>query len=403
MEYYCVKCNKEYASYQSLWIHNKKFHPINNKSIDKSDKLHDKSIDKPKHKNYKCNKCNKNFIHYQSRWKHEKKCKINKDDKNNETKEINNKINILTEKIKILENKPTTVKNIIQSTQNETINNQLINIIVDKTKTIEKLKNNKEHINEKVNNEIIKPVTLILNNVIIISRTDDNYINATQLCQAGGKKFNDWYRLETTNNLINELESETGIPASQLIDTKKGNSTEFLQGSWIHPDLAIQIAQWISSKFALQVSKWIRTLFSNGKTEINIKLLKDKEKEIILKDQKIQLLQDMYVKKQQRKDYPQKNVIYLLTTEDNKKNRNYIIGKAKELKNRLSSYNKTAEHEVVYYKECKSEESMNIVEMMILNKLNEYREKANRDRFILPIEKDISLFTNIIDSAINYF
>jgi hypothetical protein len=121
MEYYCVKCNKEYASYQSLWIHNKKFHPINNKSIDKSDKLHDKSIDKPKHKNYKCNKCNKNFIHYQSRWKHEKKCKINKDDKNNETKEINNKINILTEKIKILENKPTTVKNI------QNINNGMIN------------------------------------------------------------------------------------------------------------------------------------------------------------------------------------------------------------------------------------------------------------------------------------
>ena len=98
-----------------------------------------------------------------------------------------------------------------------------------------------------------------------------------------------------------------------------------------------------------------------------------------------------------------KNVIYMLTTEDNKKKRNYIIGKAKELKNRLSSYNKTAEHEQVYYKECKNKENMNTIETMVLNKLKDYKEKANRDRFILPIEKDISFFTDIIDNCINFF
>ena len=38
----------------------------------------------------------------------------------------------------------------------------------------------------------------------------------------------------------------------------------------------------------------------------------------------------------------------MLTTEDNKKKRIYIIGKATNLTQRLSSYNKTAEHEVVY-------------------------------------------------------
>jgi len=137
--------------------------------------------------------------------------------------------------------------------------------------------------------------------------------------------------------------------------------------------------------------------------EINIKLLQDKEKEIKLKDQKIQLLQDICLKKQQRKEYPEKNVIYVLTTEDNKKKRTYIIGKARKLKIRLSSYNKTAEHKVVYYKECKNEEQMNIIENMVLNKLEEYREKANRDRFILPLEKEISFFTEIIEKSINFF
>jgi hypothetical protein len=132
-------------------------------------------------------------------------------------------------------------------------------------------------------------------------------------------------------------------------------------------------------------------------------LLEDHQKEINLKDQKIKLLEDTYVKKQQRKDYPEKNVIYMLTTEDNKNKRIYIIGKAKDLKNRLSTYNKTAEHEVVYYKECKSEEDMNIIEGMVLNKLKEYKEKANRDRFVLPIENDIIFFTNIIDLCINFY
>jgi hypothetical protein len=109
----------------------------------------------------------------------------------------------------------------------------------------------------------------------------------------------------------------------------------------------------------------------------------------------------MCIKKQKRTDYPEKNVIYILTTEENKKKRTYIIGKAEILKNRISSYNKTAEHEVVYYKECKSKEHMNIIESMVLLKLDEYREKANRDRFILPIEKDILLFTSTIVQCIN--
>ena len=73
------------------------------------------------------------------------------------------------------------------------------------------------------------------------------------------------------------------------------------------------------------------------------------------------------------------------------------------LKNRLSNYNKTAEHEVVYYKSCKSEEDMNVIELMVINKLKEYREKAIRDRFILPIEKDITFFTDIIDKSIQFY
>ena len=134
-----------------------------------------------------------------------------------------------------------------------------------------------------------------------------------------------------------------------------------------------------------------------------IELLKEKDLKLKLSEEKIQLLENLYVKKQRRKDYPEKNVVYIITTQDNKKKRIYIIGKAKELKNRLSTYNKTSEHEVIYYKECNSEEEMKAVEIMVLTKLENYREQANRDRFVLPIDKDISLFISVIEKCVLFF
>jgi hypothetical protein len=409
----CKICNKTYSSYKSLWTHTKNIHK-NDKSTNIEFIPPNSTNNIQKLINYNCRYCNKIYDKIKSRWKHEQKCKIIFEEKEqkkqlfeikiakiNKKKEI--KLAIINEKIKLAEiNKELELAKIIP------INNQLINLIVDKTNIIEELKTkideNKTNSIIEINNNIQpKQQTLKLNDVIVISRSEDNYINATQLCQAGDKQFNDWFRLNTTKSLLIEAVSETGIPVSQLIDIKKGNSNEFQQGSWIHPDLAIQLAQWISPQFALHVSKWIRTLFTTGNVSIDIQLLEDKNKEIKMKDNKIKLLQDLCIKKQQRKEYPEENVIYILTTEDNKKKRIYIVGKAIKLKNRLSNYNKTSEHEVVYYKSCKSEEDMNVIELMVINKLKEYREKANRDRFILPLEKDITFFTDIIDKSIDFY
>ena len=45
---------------------------------------------------------------------------------------------------------------------------------------------------------------------------------------------------------------------------------------------------------------------------------------------------------------------------------------------------------------------MTTCEYMVLNKLKDYKEKANRDRFILPLEKDISFFTDTIDKCLKF-
>jgi len=45
---------------------------------------------------------------------------------------------------------------------------------------------------------------------------------------------------------------------------------------------------------------------------------------------------------------------------------------------------------------------MSTAEIIILNKLKDYREQANRDRFILPDDKDVSFFTTVIDQCIEF-
>ena len=73
------------------------------------------------------------------------------------------------------------------------------------------------------------------------------------------------------------------------------------------------------------------------------------------------------------------------------------------LSERLSNYNKMKEHFPIYYKAFMDEEQMKVVESMVLNKLYVYREKESRDRFILPVGKDIKLFTKAIDDTLNCF
>ena len=46
---------------------------------------------------------------------------------------------------------------------------------------------------------------------------------------------------------------------------------------------------------------------------------------------------------------------------------------------------------------------MLLIERMVLTKLNFYREQANRDRFILPQNKTINYFIDIVSECINFF
>ena len=128
----------------------------------------------------------------------------------------------------------------------------------------------------------------------------------------------------------------------------------------------------------------------------------EKTTTIVEQNEIISGMMKKYMKKQPRKQIESKNVIYILTTPSLKKERRYILGKAKNLTNRLSTYNKTDEHEIIFYQECIEEEIMNMLEPLVFKKLNNYREQANRERFILPENKDIEFFINTIKNVFEY-
>jgi hypothetical protein len=104
---------------------------------------------------------------------------------------------------------------------------------------------------------------------LIHQRAVDGYVNATAMCAAVGKKFNDYTRLKTTAEFMAELAADTGIPATELIQSFNGGDP-YTQGSWVHPDVAIHLAQWCSPKFAVAVSKWVREWLSGQAKPTNL-------------------------------------------------------------------------------------------------------------------------------------
>ena len=94
-----------------------------------------------------------------------------------------------------------------------------------------------------------------VNNSIIQQRSADGYINATQLCQVAGKQWHNYVRNETTGHFMRALEAKTRIRVLDLYQQVTDKSG--LKSTWVHPKVAIHLAQWLSAEFAVQVSEWV--------------------------------------------------------------------------------------------------------------------------------------------------
>ena len=114
-------------------------------------------------------------------------------------------------------------------------------------------------------------LTLITHKVqdsTIEQRAKDGYISATAMCKAAGKLFGHYNALDTTKAFLAELSSDIVIPISTLVQVIKGGDVS-QQGTWVHPDVAINLGQWCSAKFAVAVSRWVRD-WMTGKSKAEL-------------------------------------------------------------------------------------------------------------------------------------
>jgi hypothetical protein len=95
---------------------------------------------------------------------------------------------------------------------------------------------------------------------------EDGYINVSNLCKAGGKQFPSWNRLEKTKGFLKALSSSMQIHMDELIKYKSGSNSQ--RATWVHPQVAINIAQWISPEFDVKVSGWVYEIMVTGKVDI---------------------------------------------------------------------------------------------------------------------------------------
>lgn len=97
---------------------------------------------------------------------------------------------------------------------------------------------------------------------IVQQRASDGYINATELCRAAGKRWNDYFDPKRSQDFFEALSRKTGKPVLVLI--QRVRSEEGIASTWIHPQIAIHLGQWLSADFAVQVSEWVHEWMSGG-------------------------------------------------------------------------------------------------------------------------------------------
>jgi hypothetical protein len=126
-------------------------------------------------------------------------------------------------------------------------------------------------------------VSLSLEGVAIICRSGDGYVNATQLCKAGKKEYSNYIKNTKSIEFLTELESALLIRRAELIKYENNGSAD--RATWVHPRVAINIAQWISPKFDVRVSAWVHELLVCG----NVKYGLERADSTIIHDQLQQL------------------------------------------------------------------------------------------------------------------
>ena len=79
------------------------------------------------------------------------------------------------------------------------------------------------------------------------------YTNATAMCKANGKLWGTYWKTQKAQSFANAVTASVipnGITVNSVISIQGGDDPT-IQGTWVHPKVAMHLAMWISDDFAL--------------------------------------------------------------------------------------------------------------------------------------------------------
>lgn len=89
------------------------------------------------------------------------------------------------------------------------------------------------------------------NAMIQTAKRDDDYINATKLCEEFGARWSDFRENKKHKQYIQALELKLGSAKKAVLKTRVGRKYQM----YVHPLLAIHLAQWLNPDFAIAVAQ----------------------------------------------------------------------------------------------------------------------------------------------------
>ncbi|MFZ3485012.1 KilA-N domain-containing protein [Sphingomonas sp. 3-13AW] len=97
---------------------------------------------------------------------------------------------------------------------------------------------------------------------LIQQRSADGYINATAMCKAAGREWSSYRR--SAEPFVTALEGSLQIRRDLIIQSITAGAND-ARGTWVHPQVAIHLAQWLSPEFAVKVTEWVYEWMSGKK------------------------------------------------------------------------------------------------------------------------------------------
>lgn len=100
------------------------------------------------------------------------------------------------------------------------------------------------------------------NGTAIDCRPSDEFVNATAMCQATGKRWAKYWENQSTQEFIAALNRQMRHGPKSDLDLVQVNHGGALPGTWVHRRVAIHLAQWCSPDFAAWVSGQIEAIMT---------------------------------------------------------------------------------------------------------------------------------------------